>query len=82
MANLRSDGWIKGAAEDVRMEMHIALWRRPGDANLDIKRATAELAGLIYLREVKRISPTSVLPKELPKQTSSWWGTLSTEDED
>jgi len=84
MEVLRAKGWIKGAAEDVRMEMHIALWRHPGEASDEVKRATALLAGQCYVRDQRHVAPTAPLPPEHepPKQTTSWWGMLMTTDED
>ena len=82
---LRAEGWIQGAAEDVRMEMLIALWRHSGDASDEVKRATALLAGQCYVRDKRHVAPTSPLPLDCegpPKQTTSWWGMLMNHDED
>ena len=85
MERLRAEGWITtGAAEDVRMEMHIALWRDPRPADHEIRVAIAHLAALCYVREQRHLAPTATLPPEPepPQQTSSWWGMLTTDDED
>lgn len=84
MDRLRAEGWIKGPAEDVRMEMHIALWRHPGEGSDEVKKATALLAGQCYVRDQRHIAPTAPLPPEPkpPPESASWWGMLTTEDED
>ena len=86
METLRADNWLRGTKEeDVRLEMHIALWRHPGEANDDVKRATALLAGQCYVRDQRHVAPTAPLPLEHedpPKHHESWWGMLINHNED
>jgi len=86
METLRAEGWLKGLAEtDVRLEMLVALWRRHDIRDPYLKTACAALAARAYLRALAHVAPTAPVPHhhdEKPRQRTSWWGGLVTEDED
>jgi hypothetical protein len=85
LALLRAEGWLDGVDEqDVRDEMLVALWRRPDITSAGIKEACATLAGRAYLHELRHEAPTAPapLPPPCPERHASWWGGLTTDDED
>jgi hypothetical protein len=50
-----------------------------------LKAACAALAARVYLRERAHVAPTDPIPHhhdDKPRQRTSWWGGLVTENED
>jgi hypothetical protein len=86
LGELRTAGDLEGADEqDVRDEMLVALLRRHDIRDPYLKTACAALAARVYLRERAHVAPTDPIPhhhEEKPRQRTSWWGGLVTEDED
>ena len=82
---LRAAGDLDAAdAQDVRDEMLVALWRRHDIRDPYLKTACAALAARAYLRELAHAAPTAPIPHhhDQPRQRTSWWGMLITEEED
>jgi hypothetical protein len=85
LVDLRAAGDLEDVnEEDVRMEMLVALLRKPEVTIPMLKVACASLAGRTYIKEKLHVAPTDTIPHhhKKPRQRTSWWGGLVTEDED
>lgn len=86
MREMRELGLLDGKARAVRLEMWLALWHRDGQDSPSVRASIAYLAGMAYLRERLHLAPTAEVSRPAPlhasRPSASWFGMLTTDDED
>ena len=86
IAELRATGELGNASvDDLEVVMLAALLDGQRDASAAVKTSIALLTAEAHLRHERHLAPTASLrpgPEKPPTRGASWWGMLTTDNED